>query len=115
LRRQAEPVARVDLRPESAAQVVTDVNSLVQQVAGVSLDQVDDVIVDLQQLRDFLHSEGERVQQEISGFLQLNRAAIGSTRVISDNIRNWKEATWKAGHRSETTPQDITAPPQSLP
>jgi hypothetical protein len=115
LRRQAEPVTRVDLRPESAAQVVMDINSLVQQVAGVSLDQVDDVIVDLQQLRDFLHSEGERVQQEISGFLQLNRAAIGSTRVISDNIRNLKEATREPGHRSETTPQDITAPPQSLP
>jgi hypothetical protein len=76
---------------------------------------VDDVIFDLQQLRDFLHSEGERVQQEISAFLQLNQAAIGSTRVITDNIRNWKEATRSAGHRSDTTPQDITAPPQSLP
>jgi hypothetical protein len=34
--------------PENTSQVATDVNSLVQRVADVSLDQLDDVIVDLQ-------------------------------------------------------------------
>jgi hypothetical protein len=115
LRREAESVTRVNLRPESAAQVVADVNSLVQQVAGVSLDQLDDVIIDLRNLRDFLHSEGERVQREISGFLQLNQAAIGSTKVITDNIRNWKEATRGAGHRSEAEPVSVAAPLQLQP
>ena len=86
MRREAENAAPANLRPESAAQVVADVNSLVQQVAGVSLDQLDDVIVDLRNLRDFLHSEGERVQREISGFLQLNQVAMGSTKLITDNI-----------------------------
>jgi hypothetical protein len=110
LRRQAENMTRVNLRPESADQVVADVNSLVQQVAGVSLDQLDDVIVDLRNLRDFLHSEGERVQREISSFLQLNKAAMGSTSLIADNIRNWKEAAPGASHRSETEPASIAAP-----
>jgi hypothetical protein len=91
LRREAENVTRGNLRPESSPEVVANVNSLIQQVAGVSLDQLDDVIVDLRNLRDYLHSEGERVQQEISGFLRLNQAAIGSTKLISDNIRQWKE------------------------
>jgi hypothetical protein len=43
LRREAEDVTRGGLRPENAAQVVTDVHSLVQQVAGVSLDQLDTI------------------------------------------------------------------------
>jgi hypothetical protein len=115
LRRQAENMTRVNLRPESAGQVVADVNSLVQQVAGVSLDQLDDVIVDLRNLRDFLHSEGERVQREISSFLQLNKAAMGSTSLIADNIRNWKEAAPGASHRSETEPASIAAPLQPQP
>ena len=68
---------------ENTSQVVTDVNSLVQQVADVSLDQLDDAIVDLRQLRDFLHSEGERIQMEISGYLQLNHLAIDSTKSIA--------------------------------
>ena len=71
---------------ENTSQVVTDVNSLVQRVADVSLDQLDDAIVDLRQLRDFLHSEGERIQGEISGYLQLNHTSIGATRSIVDNI-----------------------------
>jgi hypothetical protein len=106
LRRAAENVTRGNLRPESAPEVVASVNSLVQQVAGVSLDQLDDVIVELRHLRDYLHSEGERVQREISGFLQLNQVAMGSTKIISDNIRSWKEGA----HGALETEPAITAP-----
>jgi hypothetical protein len=78
--------------PENTSQVVTDVDSLVQLIADVSLDQLDDAIVDLRQLREFLHSEGERIQREISGYLQLNRIAIDSIKSIVENIVQWKKA-----------------------
>jgi hypothetical protein len=83
--------ANLSPEPESSAQVVADINSLVQRVAGVSLDQLDDVIVDLRQLRDFLRSEGERIKREILGYLQLHEIAIGSTKSIIDNVAQWKE------------------------
>ena len=86
---------------ENTSQVVTDVNSLVQRVADVSLDQLDDAIVDLRQLRDFLHSEGERIQREISGYLQLNHLAIDSTKSIVDNIVQWKKAAPSISRSSE--------------
>ena len=86
---------------ENTSQVVTDVNSLVQRVADVSLDQLDDAIVDLRQLRDFLHSEGERIQGEISGYLQLNHTSIGATRSIVDNIAQWK----KTAHSTARAPE----------
>jgi hypothetical protein len=62
---------------------------------------LDDAIVDLRQLRDFLHSEGERIQSEISGYLQLNHTAIGSTKSIVDNIVQWKKAAHSTAHASE--------------
>jgi hypothetical protein len=77
--------------PENS-QGAADVNSLVQRVAGVSLGQLDEAIVDLRQLRNFLHSEGERIQREISGYLQLNHIAIDSTKSIADSIVEWKKA-----------------------
>ena len=86
---------------ENTSQVVTDVNSLVQRVADVSLDQLDDAIVDLRQLRDFLHSEGERIQREISGYLQLNHTSIDATRSIVDNIAQWKKATHSTARAPE--------------
>jgi hypothetical protein len=104
LRREAENAARRRLprEPESATHVVADVNSLVQRVAGVSLDHLDDVIVDLRNLRDFLHCEGERIQREISDFLHLNQAAMGSTKIIADNIAHWKEKSDSTVHPLET-------------
>jgi hypothetical protein len=98
---------------ENTSQVVTDVNSLVQRVADVSLDQLDDAIVDLRQLRDFLHSEGERIQGEISGYLQLNHTSIGATRSIVDNIAQWKKAahsTARAPERADFVVSEIPPP-----
>ena len=43
-------------------------------------------------LRDLLHAEGQRVQREISGYAQLSQAAMKSTRMISDNVTQWKRA-----------------------
>ena len=93
--------ASIRREPENAGQAVTDINSLIQRVAGVSLDQLDDAIVDLRQLRDFLHSEGERIQSEIFGYLRLNHIAIGSTKSIVDNVAQWK----KAAHSSARAPE----------
>ena len=108
--------AHIRHEPENTSQVVTDVNSLVQRVADVSLDQLDDVIVDLRNLRDFLHSEGERIQREISGYLQLNHIAIGSTKSIVDNIVQWKKAahgTARAPERGDFVGSTLPPPPSS--
>src|SRR6516225_10097950 len=61
LRSEAETADRPVLRlePESATEVITEINFLVQQVAGITVNQVEDAIADLRQLRDFLHTEGE--------------------------------------------------------
>jgi hypothetical protein len=93
LRREPEGSTPDVLRrePESTTQVVTDVNSLVQRVAGVSLTQLQNVIFDLQDLSDFLHSEGERIQGEISNYLRLSQTAMGTSKIVADNIAHWKE------------------------
>jgi hypothetical protein len=93
LRRDPEGTTQDVLRrePESTTQVVADVNSLVQRVAGVSLTQLQNVIFDLQDLNDFLHSEGERIQGEISNYLQLSQTAMGTSKIVADNIAHWKE------------------------
>jgi hypothetical protein len=95
MRRAPEDSSQGALRrePEGTIQVVADVNSLVQRVAGVSLTQLQNVIFDLQDMSDFLHSEGERIQGEISIYLQLSRTAMGTTKIIAENIAHWKEKT----------------------
>jgi hypothetical protein len=74
----------------SAEATVNNVNSLIQRVAGTSLSEIENLISELEALRDLLHAEGQRVQREISGYAQLSQAAMKSTRMIADNVQQWK-------------------------
>lgn len=69
---------------------VNSVNSLIQRVAGTSLSEIENLVTELEGLRDLLHAEGQRVQREISGYAQLSQAAMKSTRLIAENVAQWK-------------------------
>jgi hypothetical protein len=89
---QSEPTlghSEPALEPETDA-TVSSVNSLIQRVAGSSLAEIESLIGELEALRDVLHAEGERVQRELAGYAQLSQAAMKSTRMISDNVAQWK-------------------------
>ena len=86
---QSPETAPVDPQAEAT---VNNVNSLIQRVAGTSLAEIEKLISELESLRDLLHAEGQRVQREISGYAQLSQAAMKSTRMISDNVTQWKRA-----------------------
>ncbi len=74
----------------SAEATVNNVNSLIQRVAGTSLSEIENLISELESLREMLHAEGQRVQREIAGYAQLSQAAMKSTRMIADNVAQWK-------------------------
>src|SRR5713101_1234934 len=93
LRRPAQGATSPEtaLEPSTEA-TVTNVNSLIQRVAGASLSEIENLVSELESLRDLLHAEGQRVQREISGYAQLSQAAMKSTRMIADNVAQWKLA-----------------------
>jgi hypothetical protein len=76
----------------NAEATVNSVNSLIQRVAGTSLAEIENLISELESLRELLHAEGQRVQREISGYAQLSQAAMKSTRMIADNVAQWKRS-----------------------
>jgi hypothetical protein len=78
---------------DDADVAVSNVNTLIQRVAGASLNEIENLIAELEELRDLMHNEGERVQRELQGYAQLSHAAMKSSRVIADNLAQWKRAT----------------------
>ncbi len=96
LRRPAvgTPMTSSDTPPldATAEATVSNVNSLIQRVAGTSLTEIENLVSELEALRDLLHSEGQRVQREIAGYAQLSQQAMKSTRMIADNVAQWKRA-----------------------
>jgi hypothetical protein len=92
LRRPPTPSPDTAPADPHAEATVNSVNSLIQRVAGTSLAEIEKLISELESLRDLLHAEGQRVQREISGYAQLSHAAMKSTRMIADNVNQWKRA-----------------------
>lgn len=98
LRRPLHNAAIDDALDDASAEAtVNNVNSLIQRVAGASLAEIETLMTELASLRDLLHAEGQRVQREISGYAQLSQAAMQSTRMIADNVAQWKQSAEKLG------------------
>src|SRR4249919_3986005 len=74
---------------ETSESAVNGVCSLVQWVAGTSLGEIDDVIAELQQLRVFLVTEGERLQRELADYGKLTMATLRSSRIIIAGAPNF--------------------------
>jgi hypothetical protein len=89
LRRPVSGTAEPVLEPSPEVAVNT-VNSLIQRVAGTSITEIENLISELEGLRDLLHAEGQRVQREISGYAQLSQAAMKSTRMVAESVTQWK-------------------------
>ena len=91
VRRDVAPVRRA--QPENSGEfAANNINSIIQRVAGSSLQEIELLIAELQTLRDFLRTEGERIQREITGYAQLSHAAMRSTKIIGESMGQWKSA-----------------------
>ena len=78
-------------QPDGASeQAVTNINSLLDRVSGSSVTEIDSLIADLRNVRDFLKTEGERVQREIASYAQLSQVAMTSVKIIAESMTQWK-------------------------
>jgi hypothetical protein len=86
-------------RPEAGELFANNVNALVQRIAGTSVRDIDNLLRELEGVREFLHSEGERVQREVANYALLSQAAMNSTRIISESMAQWRKQveTTRAG------------------
>lgn len=76
--------------PEASEQAVTNITGLLDRVSGSSVSEIDRLMDDLRNVRDFLASEGERVQREIQSYAQLSQVAMTSVKIIAESMTQWK-------------------------
>jgi hypothetical protein len=93
VRRDVAPWRRRDGGPETPSE---GVNQLVQRVAGASIAEIDNVIIELQSVREILRQEGERVQREVSGYANLSQAAMASMKIIAESMVQWRATMGQA-------------------
>jgi len=72
--------------------VANSIVTLLQRVAGTSVQEIDGLIAELQTLRALLQEEGERVQRNLAEYAHLCQSATHSTKVIAASLKQWKPA-----------------------
>jgi hypothetical protein len=88
--RKTPSILNTDAPDAAAEATVNNVNTLIQRVAGVTSNEIENLISELEELRTFMHQEGERVQRELASFARLSQTAMKSSRMIADSLAQWK-------------------------
>jgi hypothetical protein len=84
-------VATLRRTPEADSEVVANnISTLLQRVAGSSVQEIDRLMTELHTLRELLQTEGARVQREIADYAHLSQSAMHSTKVITESLAKWK-------------------------
>ena len=65
--------------------------TLLQRVAGTSVQEIDGLIAELQTLRSLLQKEGARVLRSLAEYAHLSQSAMQSTRIIAESLTQSKQ------------------------
>jgi hypothetical protein len=67
--------------------------SSLARLTSNSVDRLDRLMSEIQEMREFLTTEGERVQREIANYAQLNQSvALAATKIKTETVGTWKSS-----------------------
>ena len=72
--------------------LANSIETLVQRVAGTSVQEVDGLIAELQRLRALLEEEAARVQRNLAEYdAHLSQSAMQSTKIIAESLAQLRQ------------------------
>jgi hypothetical protein len=74
-------------------QTDTEIAALVQQVGATSVAEIDRLIAELQEVKNHLQSQADRVEREIVRYTKLTEMASFTAKIIFDAISEWHPAS----------------------
>src|SRR5438309_2190381 len=89
VRGEVAPSPPSDTGPSSNNDAAT-ANGLIDRISINSSKEIANLIAELQNLRDFLFSEGDRVQHETKGYLRLTEQAMMASKTIVEATPRWR-------------------------
>ncbi len=77
---------------ESDSEMMTNnVSSLLRRMSGTSTREIDNLIGELQTLREKLQADGNRVQRDIVEYAALSQSVLQLTKIISESLTHVKK------------------------
>ena len=88
VRRDSAALRRTNGDSEVAA---NNLSGLLRRVSGHSTRELDNLISELQTLRERLHADGSRVEREIVEYAELSHSVVQLTKIIADGVAHLKK------------------------
>ena len=95
-------------KPATQPETDTEIAPIIQKLGATSIADIDNLVSELQEARDYLQSEGERIQAETVRYISLTGAASASVKIIFDALRAWRTADHSAHNQSQASAFEIT-------
>jgi hypothetical protein len=70
-----------------------NLDNLLRQVSKLSIAEIDDLIGELQTLRKKLQTDGDRIERDITKYVELNQQVMQLTTIISDSVKKLPRAS----------------------
>ena len=87
----ASPQSALDELPVQIEKDTERTKSSLARLTSHSIDRLERLMSEIQEMREFLISEGERVQREIANYAQLNQSvALAATKIKAETVGAWK-------------------------
>jgi hypothetical protein len=75
---------------------VEELNAVIRRVGGPAMQQIDQIIRELESVRDMMRKEGERVSREVAGYASLGHEGVTAMQVLADSIKEWRDGPDKS-------------------
>ena len=83
-------------QPDMVGDVNQAIGALIDNVSATSIAEIEKLISDLETVRNYLKSEGDRVQQEIARYAHLSDTASALVKIIAERLGQWREGPTEA-------------------
>src|SRR3954453_15927370 len=90
-------------KPATQPETDTEIAPIIQKLGATSIADIDNLVSELQEARDYLQSEGERIRAETVRYISLTGAASASVKIISDAVKAWRTADHLAHNQSQAS------------
>jgi hypothetical protein len=84
---------------------------LIEKIGATSIGEIEKLIGEMQEARNFLQNEGERIQRETARYTSLVQTASSSVGIIFDTVRGWREAGHPVSNQSKSSAFQIPPAP----
>ena len=78
--------------PARVIETDAEIVLLIEKIGATSIGEIEKLIRGMQEAKNFLQSEKERIQPETARYTKLAQTASASIEIIFDTVRGWREA-----------------------